>query len=127
MVLMVLIYTTNIKKNDFIKYGNRVEHGGIFILTGRSYNQNLLNMMIFALSNHLMGLFHTITKANANLTKTNEIQIKDEDEFNEIESSKIEEILETLEAYIKKEYEIEDSKARAENHLFIQTLKQKIL
>lgn len=109
-----LIYATNIKKNDFIKYGNRVEHGGIFILTGRSYNQKFTEHDDFALSNHLMGLFHTITKANANLTKTNEIQIKDEDEFNESESSKIEEILETLEAYINKEYEIEDSKARAE-------------
>ncbi len=109
-----LIYATNIRKNDFIKYGNRIEHGGVFILSGRDYNQKFTEHDDFALSNHIIGLYNVISKANSKQKKPNELQTIDEDEFNESESSKIEEILETLEAYINKEYEIEDTKARAE-------------
>jgi superfamily I DNA and/or RNA helicase len=66
------------------------------------------------LANDIKNLANKIGTINTKIIKSNEQQVDDEDEFSESESSKIEEILETLEAYVNKEYEIEDAKARAE-------------
>ncbi|MDD2653305.1 MAG: hypothetical protein PHX44_09680 [Sulfurimonas sp.] len=109
-----LTFATNIKKTDFIKYGIRINHSGVFILSGRDYNQKYTESDDVRLANDIKNLATKIGTINTKIIKSNEQQVDDEDEFSESESSKIEEILETLEAYVNKEYEIEDAKARAE-------------
>lgn len=109
-----LTFATNIKKTYFIKYGIRINHSGVFILSGRDYNQKYTESDDARLANDIKNLATKIGTINTKIIKSNEQQVDDEDEFSESESSKIEEILETLEAYVNKEYEIEDAKARAE-------------
>lgn len=109
-----LTFATNIKKTDFIKRGIRINHGGIFILSGRDYNQKYTESDDLRLTNDIKNLEIKIGTVNAKTVRLNEPTIEDKEEFGESESSKIEEILETLEAYVNKEYEIEDAKARAE-------------
>ncbi len=109
-----LAFATNIKKTDFIKYGIRINHGGIFILSGRDYNRQYTENDDIRLVNDIKNLAIKIGTINTKTLKSDEQQVYDEDQFSESESSKVEEMLETLEAYINKEFEIEDVKARAE-------------
>lgn len=109
-----LTFATNLKKTDFIKYGVRIEHNGVFIFSGREYNEKYSENDDIRLTNNIKELAVKTSDKKTRINKSNESQNEQEEEFTESESSKIEEILETLETYINKEYEIEDAKARAE-------------
>lgn len=109
-----LTFATNLRKTDFIKYGVRIEHNGVFIFSGREYNEKHSENDDLKLTNNIKELVVKTNNTKTRINKSNESQNEQEDEFTESESSKIEEILETLETYINKEYEIEDAKARAE-------------
>jgi superfamily I DNA and/or RNA helicase len=118
-----LVFATNIKKIDFIKHGTRINHEGIFILAGREYNQKYTERDDSQLAENIQRLISTLDIQKVRLNKVNEIQNDEEELFDESESSKIEEILETLETYVNKEYEIEDAKARAEKPFVYTELK----
>jgi len=109
-----LTFATNIKKTTFVKYGIRIKHNGILILSGRDYNQKYTENDDLKLLNNIKNLANKISEMNTKTVILNENLATNENTFTESESSKIEEVLETLEIYINKEYEIEDTKARAE-------------
>jgi superfamily I DNA and/or RNA helicase len=109
-------YATNYFKTRFIKDGIKIEHDGIEIFDGKrdfynQYNETHKENLKNGIENLLL---YIKTNSSIKIMNRDSNEEENEDEFNESEASKIEEILETLEAYVNKEYEIEDTKARAE-------------
>lgn len=105
-----LTFATNYKKFEFIKYGIRINHDGIFAMDGKeNYFEKYTDASNVKLSNDLLNILEKL-----NLDKNNQIVIESDIEHTEDDLLKIDELLETLEIYVDKEYEIEDQKARAE-------------
>lgn len=105
-----LTFATNYKKIEFIKYGIRINHDGIFAMDGKkNYFEKYTDASNLKLSNDLLQIAE-----NFSSNKDNQIVSESDIQHTEDDLLKIAELLETLEIYVDKEYEIEDQKARAE-------------